>query len=178
MSDADRRAAARANAAGPRTVAALHGALKARLESVAAGFSLETKVEGAPRAPTVIDGWLPPKTGDDVDSSRFPFLLVRPRSGVDTQQAGDESATASVQIIIGTYSDEVDGWLDVMMLIDAIRVDLGAEPAIQGTAFEHVGPLSWELQEQQPRPQWFGSVTTQWNLPRPRRVEARNPTEA
>lgn len=176
MSDADRRAAAQSNAVGPRTVAALHGALKARLTAVVSGFSLKTKT--AYRSPSVIDGWLPPKTAEDVDVDRFPFLLVRPRSGADSPQGGDENATAAFQIIIGTYSDEVDGWLDVMLLIDAIRDDLGAEPAIQGSAFEQIGPLTWELQEQQPRPQWFGSVTTQWNLPRPRRVEARNPQEA
>jgi hypothetical protein len=54
-------------------------------------------------------------------------------------QGADENSTAVVQIVIGTYSDTDDGWLDVSLIIDAIRADLGAAPAIDGTAFEHVG---------------------------------------
>jgi hypothetical protein len=154
-------------------VAGLHAALKARMQSVVARYwHLETKTEDSPRAPEVVDGWLPPKTGDQDD--RFPFVILRPRRGEDSPQAGDENARASIDIVVGTYSDSNDGWLDVLVLIDAIRDDLGTAPAIEGTAYEHVGPLSWDIPEQQTRPQWLGVITTNWNLPRPQRAEARN----
>lgn len=153
------------------TLAQLHGAIKARLAVVAAAFPLlETKT--ASRAPLVLDGWAPPKV---TDAELFPYLIVRPRAGTDTEQSADENSTAAVDILIGTYSDTDDGWLDVMLLIDAIRADLGAAPAIDETAFEQTGPLTWEISELQPRPQWIGTVKTIWTLPRPRRVEARNP---
>jgi hypothetical protein len=173
MSAADRLAAAMAHDAAPRTVAGLVSAIKDRLGAVVAGMSLETKSDV--RVPTVIGGWIPPKA--DADVERFPFLIVRPKSGADSVQGADENALAVVEIIVGTYSDTDDGWLDVLVMIDAIRADLGSEPAIEGTAYDHVGPLTWEIPEHQPRPQWFGVVTTNWQLPRPQRVESRNAME-
>ncbi len=173
MSQADRLAAALSLSAAPNTLAGLHIALAARLEAVASRFTgLSTK--STARAATVVDGWLPPKTPE---SEQFPFLILRPNSGQDSEQASDQAARAAMKIIVGTFSDTDDGWLDVVSLIDAIRADLGAQPAIQGTAYEHVGPLTWEIPEDQPRPQWFGTVTTNWQLPRPQRVEALNPVE-
>jgi hypothetical protein len=178
MSDPTRLEAASYRAAAPGTLVAFHNALKARMVEVAAAFwSLPTKASypADQRAPEVIDGWLPPKTG--ADAEQFPFLIVRPRSGTDAAQGADQDARATVEIIIGTYSDIDDGWTDVQLLIDAIRLSLGGEPVLAGTAFEHIGPLTWDLPEAQTRPQWFGTVTTQWTLPRPRRAEARNPAQ-
>ena len=170
----ERVEAARSLAAAPSSIMGLHLRLKERIEAVAAGYPLFPTKSGE-RAPTVIDGWLPPRESE-VD--QFPFMILRPKSGNDSAQAADENAVAVFDIIVGTYSDDDDGWLDVAILIDAIRADIGAAPAIVGTAYEHVGPLAWQIPEQQPRPQWFGTVTTVWQIPRPQRVEARNPTEA
>lgn len=162
--------------AAPAGVSALHGAIKARMAAVAALFpNLDTEDANTKQAPTVFDGWLPPRPKDG--PPQFPCLLVRPRTGTDTEQSADENATAGVDIIVGVWSDTDDGWLDALLLIDAIRADLGAQPAINGTAFEQTGPLTWEIPEEQPRPQWFGKVKTNWTIPRPRRVEARNPQE-
>lgn len=171
MSDADRRAAARSLAAAPSTIGGLHGAVKERLANISSLFVLDEKNE--PRAPIIFDGWLPPK--DATNEEQFPFLVLRPRAGTDSPQGADENASATIEIIIGTYSDTNDGWFDVLALIDAIRIDLGAAPTIDGSAFEQIGPLSWTIPEEQPRPQWFGTVTTIWQLPRPKRVESLNP---
>jgi hypothetical protein len=152
--------------AAPGTIMGLHAAIRQRLAAIGARFALETKVKDETNAPSVVDGWLPPKVGE---ADQFPFLIVRPRTGSDSEQGQDENATAGVDIIVGTYSDNDGGWFDVAILIDAIRADLGAAPAIAGTAYEHIGPLTWEIPEQQPRPQWFGTVHTNWQIPRPRR---------
>jgi hypothetical protein len=153
------------------TVAGLQLALQERMETLLEHVVLETKT--GLRKPTV-DGFdLPPKQGAEVE--RFPFVIVRSRTGVDSVEGADQNATAVFEIALGTYSDTDDGGLDVLVLIDAIRMSLAAEPAIAGTAYEHVGPLSWETPSLQPRPQWFGFVTTNWQIPRPTRVDARNP---
>lgn len=160
--------------AAPSTIDGLHEAIKARLAVVAQQFfALETKTDR--RAPKIGDGWLPPKATPDVED--YPFLLVRPASGADSEQAADQNATAKVKIIVGTYSDTDDGFRDVLQLIDAIRGDLAEEPTIAGTGFEHIGPLDWELVDPPVRPEWLGVVTTNWQIPRPRRIAARNPTE-
>lgn len=165
--------------AGPGTLVDLHQAVKVRMASVAATFALlPMKANAAlqPRAdersPAIIDGWLPPKaSGED----RFPFLIVRPAAGFDSEPGADQVAGAVVKVIVGTYSDTDDGWMDTLLLVDAVRLSLGAAPVLEGTAFEHIGPLLWELPEEQPRPQWHAVITTNWTLPRPRRVESRNP---
>lgn len=167
--------------AGPGTIVGLHEAVKARMTAIAArfdGFLIEKINDadaGGARAPSVLDGWLPPKA--NAGDKQFPFILVRPRQGTDTEQSAEQNATAQVDIIVGTWSDDDAGWLDVALVIDAIRQDLDEQPAIQATGFEQTGPLTWEIPEEQPRPQWFGKVHTVWTIPRPQRVEARNPEE-
>lgn len=154
------------------TVAGLHMALKSRITTLADRFMLDTKT-GA-RAPSVLDGWLPPKKRQDgkdaVDVERFPFILVRPMQGADTEQSADERSTVTIELLVGTHSDTDDGFLDPLNVIDALRLDLGAKPRIEGTAFTHLGPLTWRLEAA--RPQWFGIVTTIWQLPRPQRIES------
>lgn len=180
MSRADELAAATPLAAAPTTLRDLHAAIKARLAPVLENFwLLSTKTSN--RAPDLVDGWLPPKLApvaganpQPLNAEQFPFLIVRPRHGADTETGAEQSATATVDLVIGTYSDTDDGFLDVLDVIQAIRLDLGGAPTITGTAFEHTGPLTWEVPEDQPRPQWFGRVSTTWTIPRPRRADGSN----
>lgn len=159
--------------AAGRTLKDLHVALKERLAVVIATlWRFETKTDQ--RAPEIVDGWLPPKTPE---GEQYPFLLVRPQSGTDSEPGADQNAKATVEIVIGTYSDSDDGWLDVLEVIEAVRQDVAAAPSIAGTAFEQTGPLTWEIPAEQVRPQWLGKVVTNWTIPRARRVEARNPEE-
>lgn len=185
MSAADFAAAVKVQAIAPGTLRALHAAIKARLSEVVAPlWLLETRTGN--RAPIIGDGWLAPKMAPPAPAQstppnppatpsaaeQFPFVLVRPRTGVDSVQGGDQNATAVVELLIGAYHDTDDGWLDVLDVIQAIRQSLAESPTLAGTPFEQTGPLSWELVAEQPRPQWFGTVTTSWTIPRPRRVEA------
>lgn len=159
--------------AAPSTIGGLLLALQERVGELVKSLSLETKTEGVRRAPVVHLFDLPPK--GTADAEQFPFLVVRTKAGTDTVQGGDENAMAGIEIVIGAYSDTSRGGLDVLVLIDLVRFDLGAGPAIAGTAYEHIGPLTWETPAQQPRPEWFGFINTNWQIPRPTRVDARNP---
>lgn len=161
--------------AAPGTLLALHDAIKARMAVVVAAFDgFQTKDQHVQRAPTVVDGWVPPKQG--ANDHQYPFVLVRPSGGTDTEQSADQNSTADMTIIIGTYSDDDAGFKDLVLVIDAIRLDLGAAPTIVNTAFEQTGPLTWEIPQEQTRPEWLGQVKTKWTLPRPMRVD-RNPEE-
>jgi hypothetical protein len=162
-------------AAAASTITGLRMSIKERLALVAADFDTLGTKSGAKRAPQIIDFMLPPKAG--LDAEDYPFIAVRPRTGTDDAQAGDQKSVAIVDLEIGVYSDTDDGGADLEQVIDAIRADLAEVPIIAGTAFEHVGPLTWEIPFPQPRPQWLGVVTTQWLVPRPQRLPARNPTE-
>lgn len=163
------------SAAAASSITGLRLALKQRLAVVAAGFdTLETK-SGGQNAPQIVDFMLAPKATPDVEE--YPFIAVRPRAGTDSPQGGDQGSTVTIDLEVGTYSDTDDGGADLEQLIDAIRLDLCEQPTIAGTAFEHIGPLSWEIPFPQPRPQWLCVVTTNWQIPRPRRVAALNPME-
>lgn len=169
MSDADRIAAdVAAGAAPPAGLMALHEAIKGRLAPVAERFwGFKTK-SGQPRAPQLLDGWVPPKLPD---LEAFPFLIVRPLGGDDGEQGADQKSTVDVDLVLGVYGDENDSWLDLMNLIDAIRDDLLTVPTIDGTLFEATGPHKWEQEQQQPRPQWLAVYHTKWTIPRPDRRE-------
>jgi hypothetical protein len=171
VSDPTRLEAASYRSAAPGTLRALYAAVKGRMVPIAERFwSLSTKTTES--APNLFDGWVPPKT---VDAEQFPFVTIRPAEGSDSPQGADQAASAKVIISVGAFIDADDGWLDVLDVIQAIRLDLEEQPAIAGTSFEHTGPLEWQLVDESKRPQWFGLVTTNWTIPRPRRVEALNP---
>lgn len=154
------------------TILGLHAALLERMAEVARAFwNLETK--RASRSPKVVGGWLPPKRAGGAEAEDFPFILVRPRTGTDAE----EDARATVDILVGTCSDTDDGWHDVLLVVDAIRQDLEAAPVV-GECAQLVLPLTWELLEEQPRPQWMGRITATFTVPLPVRVDARNPRSA
>lgn len=172
MSEAERRAAAAYRAAGSSTIKGLHYAICARMEAVASAFwGMETRAGvGAPR---VIDGYLPPKTSD---AQVFPYIIVAPSNGSDSAQGAQQDSTAFVDLFLGVYGDEDDSWLDVTALIDAIRLDVAGQPVFGG-GYEHVGPLTWVIPDEQKRPQWKGHVALQFRIPRPARIDAREPNQ-
>ena len=100
--------------------------LKNLAEKVVKNYFLETKKENFRKPPQVVTGYLPPKQprykGDSDDEILdFPFVIVRLVKGTDAQQ----SATAVVKFIIGTYSEETtEGWKDVASIIERIRQEL------------------------------------------------------
>lgn len=151
----------------PGTIVGLHAAIKDRLASIVQYRDLSTKDPADRKVPTVIDGWLPPKEG--ASAEQFPYLLVRPKSGNESPPGADQNATATFEIIIGCYSDTDDGFLDVIGLIDAIRYDFNDSPVLASN-YEQIGPMTWEL-EIAARPQWLGSISTIWQIPRARRED-------
>jgi hypothetical protein len=118
----------------PATLLGLHDAIEERLARGRRAFPLmETKTER--RAPTVVDGWLPPKKGRrDAGRGAFPVPHRAPGDRSRQRAGRRRERDAVVEVVIGTYSDTDDGWLDVALIIDAIRADLGAAPTIDGTA--------------------------------------------
>lgn len=152
----------------PNTIAGLIAAAKVRAASIVSSFWGFTTKSGQARAPQIVGGWMAWK--QTATDERFPYLLVTPVRGVDSAEGAEQDARATIAFVIGVHSDADDGWLDALHLVDAIRQSLEGEPLLAGTDFEHVGPLEWEMPDEQPRPQWHAVVTTTFLIPRPRRV--------
>ncbi len=163
--------------AAPSTLPDLHRAIKARMAAIAACLPLLGTKAPEPAVDTdipiarpaqIFEFDLPPK---QLGQEQFPFLAVRPITCTDSIPGATQDATATFEIVVGTYSDTDDGGADVLLLMQAIRDSLAAEPRIEGTAFESVGPTVCNTENLGAvRPQWLGKVTTNWTLPRPRRV--------
>ena len=168
-------------AIAPSGLADLQDAIEARMREVAAEMPLlpvrprdQAATAALPdaRPAEVFPMWLPPKDGPD--QQQYPFIIVRPRTGQDDAQGKDQASSATWDIILGTYSDDGAGFKDALLLCDRIRLSLHGQPVLGRSAFEHVGPLTWELRQNENRPHWLLVATTVWTLPRPLRVDARD----
>ena len=69
-------------------------------------FVLPTKEGQNPRVPRIVNGFLPPKRSGNGELDDFPFVLVRPEAGTGER----ESEEIRVNIIVGCYSEEFDGY--------------------------------------------------------------------
>lgn len=133
--------------------------LKLFLEGVVADYSLETN-KGQLKAPQVIEGWLPPKESNDIPD--VPYVILRMTDGEDNS----DIARTNVKILIGTYSEEVDGWKDAVNVLLRIRQQLLTVRTL-GKKFRMELPLKWKLFEEQPYPIWIGEITTIWAVALP-----------
>lgn len=130
------------------------------IDDVVKNYWLETNKD-LNKPPQVVTGYLPPKKSTpDPD---YPFVIVRLVEGTDNQ----ESATVTVKIIVGTYSEDAqNGWRDVANIIQRIWTELFKRRVI-AKKFRVEYPMKFEMPEEQPFPEWVGIMTTNWTVAHP-----------
>lgn len=117
------------------------------------------KTEGSPK---VINAFLPPKK--ESDGRDWPFVVVRPVEG----SIDEEKTTVSVQIIVGCWSREFEGYEYCLNVLSRIRNALAMLPArTLDHRFLLAFPVKWELLNEQPYPSWTAVMTTDWMLRTP-----------
>lgn len=131
------------------------------LTGVVRNYALETGTGAADRAPQVVAGWLPPKTNDD-DDPDFPYVIARLVAGTDTEEQG----TVRVRLLVGTHSEDADGWRDALNVVERIRQALMTQRTIDDR-YRLQMPLEWEMPDDQPYPQFVAQMTTIWTMYRP-----------
>lgn len=113
--------------------------------------------------PNVFPGYLPPKNflpqGFDI-----PCILVGMMDGEDA----DDETTLAARIVFAVYSDgheengtfvpDMEGYKDIVSLIDKARLSLAANPIIGGVCSVNK-PIKWGLYDEQPWPIWYGYIT-------------------
>lgn len=129
------------------------------MEGVVADYLLETN-KGQAKAPQVVEGWLPPKESTEVPD--VPYVILRLLEGEDSA----ESAQVNIKILVGSYSEDTDGWKDAVNVILRIRERLLINRTL-GKKFRLKQPLKWKLFEEQPYPIWIGEITTIWTVALP-----------
>lgn len=116
-------------------------------------------------APTLFDGYLPPKFYKGNTAPDFPHIIVRPSNGSDD----DESATEQVKFLIGAFSEEPDGYRWLMNTLERIRLDLQSRPLL-AKKYRMARPLQWQLFDDQPYPYWVMEVRTTWEIQLPQDI--------
>lgn len=126
------------------------------IEEAVKDFSMPTKT-GIERAPKVIEGYLPPKRSNSDDD--FPFVIVRPAQG--TSEMGQTDVT--VNIIIGCYTEGLDGYKYCLNVMNRIRHSLATMSChTLKNKYQLKFPITWENPSDQPYPQWQIDMTTHW----------------
>lgn len=131
-------------------------ALRAFIADAVKDYRLPVKT-GEMKAPTVVNGFLPPKRSTAEED--FPFVLVRLEKGATDL----EETAVTAAIIIGCYTTEFDGHEHCINVMERIKQALCSMP--YGTlASKYIlrYPVKWELPDEQPYPQWQLGMTTEW----------------
>lgn len=114
----------------------------------------------AVRPPAVHLGALPSKTADNRDDPVFPLIVIRPMEG----DSDKESSSAQVKLIFGTQSEDSSGFIDVLNLMERVRIILMRQRIID-KKYRIDPSWKWKFLEDQPEPQWICWAITTWQLP-------------
>lgn len=118
--------------------------------------------EGDYKPPQIVNGWLPHKRSSGPKDRDFPFIIVRPKSGATTDHANSQ---VTIQLLLGTYSEEYDGYQHNMQLLARLRLALFGLPSLTlNNRYRIEYPLKWELFDDQPWPEWAMKVETNWTV--------------
>lgn len=157
------------------TISLLCAALRSRIAEVVADMRLEEGGNRPPgarpnpgqrvfRAPSVINGFLPPKKAEIGD---HPFIIVRPTTG--RIEGETEHTKQGVVILIGTYADDAEGHEDLLTIVQKVIQSVRESPTLDNR-YTLAYPLNWEVYEQQQQPFWTAAIDTEWTVPTPVRV--------
>jgi hypothetical protein len=141
-------------------------ALRELCEQAVKDFRLPTKDGKTLRAPQIVNGFLPPKRSTDLDD--FPFVLVRPEQCTTDR----ESEEVRVNIIVGCYSEEYDGFEYGVNVVERIKEKICTLPAeTLAQRYQMRYPIKWTMVPEQPWPQWQIDMETIWIFNSPRNTD-------
>ena len=116
--------------------------------------------DDAATIPGVHLGALPSKTEATRDNSVYPLIIIRPIEG----DSDKDEATARVKLIFGTQSEDDSGFVDVLNLMERVRILLMRQRIID-KKYRIESSWKWTFMEDQPEPQWVCHAITTWTLP-------------
>lgn len=144
----------------------LTNALRELCKQAVKDFRLPTKDGKTLRAPQIVNGFLPPKRSSELDD--FPFVLVRPEQSTTDRQ----SEEVRVNIIVGCYSEEYDGFEYGVNVIERIKEKICTLPAeTLEQRYQMRYPIKWNMVPEQPWPQWQIDMETIWIFNSPRNTD-------
>lgn len=141
------------------------GLIKAVSEHVRGGvanYRLE-KDGGGQKPVTVYEQLIPEEVFENDDAAEYhPLIGVT----LTTLEDDDERSEATLDLTFAVYSEDADGWLDLMNLIETVRLAL-LKKKMLARRYRLVLPLTVELIERQPRPFFYGLMTAKYLIHQP-----------
>lgn len=128
-------------------------------------MQLPTKDERVLKAPTVYDGYLPPKKnarrGESTEDEDYPFVIIRYLGEEDDL---NKYNTIHLRFVVGTYStDEQHGWRDTLNLMNRIKIAVKKEQTIGAASL--TGKIEMALFEEHLKPMWHGVMELSFYMP-------------
>lgn len=124
-------------------------------ELVSKNDFLETE-SGEYRIPKVVRGYLPVKQyEEDVtpDTEDFPVIILRPADGKTAKD--DDGQQIAVTCVVGTYSEDFDGYEYGMIILERLIAALETLPnEVLAKRYRYV-KTTWLLQAEQAYPLWM-----------------------
>lgn len=131
-----------------------------------ANMSLQTKDENVFKAPTVYDGYLPPKKNarrgeEDTEQDDYPFVIVRFLYEKDNLK---DKNVMKFRLLIGTYSkDDRQGWRDTLDVMNHMKFALKEVGSVGPGLL--TGEIEAALFEEQMKPLWRGVMEVEFATP-------------
>lgn len=123
-------------------------------------FLKKELADDAATIPAVHLGALPSKNAENRNDPVFPLIIVRPMEG----DGDDKESRAQVKLLFGTQSEDDSGFIDVLNLMERVRILLMKQRIID-KKFRIESNWKWQFLEDQPEPQWICQAVTTWTLP-------------
>lgn len=147
---------------GGGTILLLCAALRERIREAVKDLRFDPDIKGQePRAPEVVNGYLPPKRSST--AAEFPFVIVRPWDGRIEENG---FIRQQVKLIVGTYSEAFDGHEDALIVFQRVMQAVQERPTLDNR-YTLQYPLTWEVYDEQKYPFWHMVATTEWIVPTP-----------
>lgn len=131
--------------------------LKKFLEIVIKDYNFKTNKQDILKEPQVVLGYLPFK--GESENPDYPYIIIRAVNGVDDK----EKSIISINIILGIYSEDNDGWEDIINVCQRVRQALLDNKTLANKFC--LEQIEWEIFEEQTIPEWNGILRTLWSLP-------------
>lgn len=153
---------------------ALCEALRTRLSEIVPLMQMPTDAKDETlKAPRIVNGYLEPKRsrGPKEEEPDFPYVIVRPPKGSTDPQG---MTTVNVNILIGCYSEEFDGYEYCLHVLSEIRRGLMERPNLTphklGSVFRMEYPFDWDMPDDQPWPEFIIMAKTRWTIATPQQI--------
>ena len=135
-------------------------ALSARVEAAAKNYKFEA--DNHPDKPVSVYRQYIPKSHLENRQGQYHPLIVVSLVGLED----DDETIADVNLTFGVYGESDDTWLDLINLMETVRIDLLSKPDV-GRRYRLQMPLRMEISEMQPSPFFYGLIEARYWLASP-----------